>query len=81
MITVRISNSGTIWWFLNNNVHRVNGPAITSQSGIRYWLLNNNVHRVNGPAVIDQHGDVEYWINGHQLTDYEIMFMMQCVNN
>jgi hypothetical protein len=45
---------GTKRWFLNEELHRVDGPAVELSNGSKYWFLNgelvyskdnNNLHR------------------------------------
>ena len=44
-------------------------------NGIRFWIYNSQLHRTNGPAIIYPDGTVEYWINGHPVSEYEHMFL------
>lgn len=41
----------------------------------KVWRKNGKIHRPDGPAVVNRDGTVEYWINGIELTEYEIMFL------
>ena len=67
-------------WHANGQLHRDNGPALTDIDGYEAWYNYGNRHRVNGPAVIYSSGQVEYWFNGKELSEYEIMFMNEsCV--
>ena len=36
--------------------------------GPELWYRNGKYHREDGPAVIYANGNIEYWINGVQLT-------------
>ena len=45
-----IDSNGTKHWYLNNQLHRVDGPAIEYISGSKVWCQNNNYHRIDGPA-------------------------------
>ncbi|MAG26521.1 hypothetical protein CMI47_13320 [Candidatus Pacearchaeota archaeon] len=39
-----ITNSiGTKRWYLNNKLHREDGPAILHQNGDKYWYLNGKL--------------------------------------
>jgi hypothetical protein len=44
----------------NNQLHRVDGPAVIRPDGRQYWLLHGQYHRVGGPAVIYSDGG-QYW--------------------
>lgn len=54
----------TYRYFVNNNLHRVDGPAIVDKHlGNEYWQYGLR-HRTDGPAVIHKNGRLEYWQNG-----------------
>jgi len=38
-------------WYLNDELHRVDGPAEEMVDGSKFWYLNGILHRVDGPAV------------------------------
>ena len=43
-------------WHLNNQLHRIDGPAIQFQyekgnKDCEFWYQNNNLNRLNGPAI------------------------------
>ena len=40
--------------------------------GTKYWCQNDQLHRTDGPAVEESNGSKEYWINGKQLSKFEI---------
>lgn len=48
--TVKVSSTGTTFWYWHNKLHRVNGPAIEYANGDRCWYLNGVLHREDGPA-------------------------------
>lgn len=77
MISLTIYMAGAKWWFCNNQCHRTSGPAITAANGYKAWYINDQRHRLGGPAIIyhDKSGIDEFWINGHQVTEYEHMFL------
>jgi len=55
---------GKIKWYLNDKLHREDGPAIEYvEIGHRYWYLNGKKHREDGPAVEESNGHKEWWIN------------------
>ena len=56
---------GTKTWYLNDQLHRINGPAYEHPSGIKFWYLNGKRHRINGPA-IEYNGYKEWWLNDKQ---------------
>ena len=44
-------NSGDKFWYLNDKIHREDGPAIEYVNGTKIWLLNGKWHREDGPAI------------------------------
>ena len=49
--TVTVDDDGTKRWYLNNNFHREDGPAVEYTDGTKFWYLNGKRHRTDGPAV------------------------------
>ena len=54
---------GSQFWYRNDHLHRLDGPAITS-FGTRQWLINDKRHREDGPAFVAADGSREWWVNG-----------------
>ncbi|PKV47903.1 hypothetical protein CLU92_5377 [Janthinobacterium sp. 61] len=62
----RYENVEAVYWYLNNQLHREDGPAIERLSGTKEWYLNGQRHRENGPAVESANGTKEWWFNGQR---------------
>ncbi len=54
-------------WYLNNQRHREDGPAIEWADGTREWCVNGQWHRTDGPAFEDPNGDRSWYLNGDEL--------------
>ena len=67
--TVKVYDSGTKKWYLNDQLHREDGPAVEFANGTKYWYLNDQFHREDGPAVERVDGSKEWWVNGKYLGD------------
>ena len=65
--TVEVSD-GTKFWYLNDKLHREDGPAIEYADGSKEWYLNDDLHREDGPAVEYADGK-EWYLNGEQLSE------------
>ena len=78
---------GSEAWYLNNQLHRVGGPAITLSltsnkpfytmeialhAGDKAWYQNDELHRTDGPAVERHNGQKLWYINGNKLSPKEI---------
>jgi hypothetical protein len=69
----KLSNGGelyeddynTKYWYVNDKLHREDGPAIESANfyGYKEWYLNNKLHREAGPAIESANGDKEWYVN------------------
>ena len=63
---IRITPVGDKLWFLNNKLHRTDGPAIEYANGDKFWYLNNKLHRTDGPALeySDARRGGSWYLNG-----------------
>ena len=50
-------------WFQNDELHRVDGPAVEHANGTRAWYLNGKCHREDGPAIEYANGNCSWWLN------------------
>ena len=51
-------------WIKNNQLHRINGPALIAKDGSEIWFKNGVKHRNDGPAVILSSGEKIWYKNG-----------------
>ena len=63
--------NGDKFWFMNDKLHREDGPACEYENGDKSWHMNGQSHRENGPAVEWANGSKEWWLNGRKLTEEE----------
>jgi hypothetical protein len=61
---VVISCTGTERWYLNDELHREDGPAVIYANGTQLWFRNGQLHREDGPAIIWADGSREWFRNG-----------------
>jgi hypothetical protein len=59
-----VDEGGTKRWYLNDKLHRENGPAIEYTYGDKEWYLNGKYHREDGPACEYVNGYKSWYING-----------------
>ena len=64
-----IDPDGTKYWYLNDQLHREDGPAIESVNGSKFWWLDGQFHRIHGPACEWSDGRKEWWLNGKRHRD------------
>ena len=60
-----INESGNKKWYLNDLLHREDGPAIKQTNEYKAWYLNGKLHRINGPAVKCANGNKYWYLNGN----------------
>jgi len=65
------AGEGRIIWYLDNEYHRTDGPAVIYHNGTQWWYLNGKLHCTDGPAYIDANGTRSWWINGIKYTEQE----------
>jgi hypothetical protein len=58
------SANGDKHWFLNDELHREDGPAVEYANGDKQWFLNGKLHREDGPAIEYASGDKRWFMNG-----------------
>ena len=61
-----IDGYGTKRWYLNDELHREDGPAVEYSDGTKRWFINGKQHRLDGPAVELCSGTKRWFINGKQ---------------
>ena len=44
----------------NNELHRIDGPAVIFPDGEVLWCVNGRLHREDGPAIINASGS-QFW--------------------
>ena len=62
-----IDANGSKEWWLNNKLHRTNGPAIEWYDGSKEWWLNGKRHRIDGPAIEWGNGSKRWHLNGEEI--------------
>ena len=58
------SKFGNRLWLLNDEFHRVNGPAVELSNGDKSWYINGALHRENGAAAEYVNGRKSWYLNG-----------------
>lgn len=60
--------NGSIWWYLNNQLHRDGDlPAVELSHGTKMWLRHNKHHRTNGPAIEWAGGEGNWFLEGERI--------------
>jgi hypothetical protein len=75
-----IDKNGTQRWYLNDKLHRTDGPAAIYADGDHYWCLNNTVHRTDGPAVIYANGGQLWYLNNVEYS-FDEWLELSCISD
>jgi hypothetical protein len=51
------------FWYVNNKLHRKDGPAVKYADGDKHWYINGKRHRENRPAIKYANGDKCWYVN------------------
>ena len=62
--TVKVFNNGSEYWYLNDKLHREDGPAVKHLSGDELWYIDGKLHRIDGPAIEYNTGSKFWYKNG-----------------
>ena len=78
MITykVLVNSEGNREWYMNDKLHREDGPAVEYFGGDKEWYINGERHRLDGPAIEDRDGYKAWYLNGkrHRLDGPAVEF-------
>ena len=69
--TVEVYDNGEKYWYLNDNLHREDGPAYEGYDGSKEWCLNGKLHREDGPACEYADGTKYWYLKGERVTEEE----------
>jgi hypothetical protein len=61
--TVKVHTNGDKHWYLNDERHREDGPAVENSDGGKSWWLNGKLHREDGPAIEHGNGNKAWYLN------------------
>ena len=70
---MKVWPNGAKEWYLNDKLHRVDGPAIENPNGEKLWYLHGNLHREDGPAVEWPNG-TKFWYLNDEKVSWEQVF-------
>lgn len=65
MPEMRFNEDGDKLFYENDQLHRLDGPAVTTYDGNKYWYRWGKRHREDGPACEYIGGSVCYYFDGH----------------
>ena len=68
MSTLTVYSDGAEMWWLDDKLHRINGPAVTFSDGTKMWYLNGQLDRIDGPAFTRPDGDEEWYLDGIKIS-------------
>ena len=60
---------GTKEWWVNGQLHRIDGPAYEDAYGYKEWRINDKIHRLDGPAIEESDGTKEWYIDSWEIIE------------
>jgi hypothetical protein len=75
--SVIVYKNSTDAWYVNQRLHRTDGPAIIRADGSQVWCVNGRLHRTDGPAFIHTDGSQEWYLNDRDLTNQITAWMAE----
>ena len=60
---IKIDKCGNKRYYINNVLHREDGPAVEYVSGTKHWYRNGLLHREDGPAIECSNGYKAWYKN------------------
>jgi len=61
---VKVDVYGNKRYYVNNVLHREDGPAVEYANGDKWWYKNGELHREDGPALEWVSGYKAWYLNG-----------------
>ena len=68
---VKVNDNGTKFWYLNDKLHRADGPAVEYANGNKFWYVDGKLHRTDGPAYEGANGNKFWYLNDKKLKQSE----------
>jgi hypothetical protein len=70
-------DDGCEFWYMNDQYHRDNGPAIVHPDGSELYYYHGMKHRLDGPAVVYPDGYRAYYVdnNRHRLDGPAVIYV------
>jgi len=65
---MKVWPNGAKEWYLNDKLHREDGPAIENPDGEKQWYLHGNLHREDGPAIEWPNGSKFWYLNDEKVS-------------
>ena len=59
------------FYYLDDKLHRIAGPAAEWADGEKEWYQNGLLHRIDGPAYEGANGYKEWWVEGKKMESQE----------
>ena len=63
-------------WYLNGELHRIEGPAIIWAGGWYEWHKNGKHHRTDGPAIKIANGEIAWALDGVEYSKEEWFLLL-----
>ena len=62
--TVKVKDDGSKFWYQDDHLHRLDGPAVEHPNGTKLWYIEAKRHREDGPAEEYTDGKKYWYLKG-----------------
>jgi hypothetical protein len=64
---------GTRKWYVDDQLHREDGPAVERADGTKQWYRDGKLHREDGPAIEWADGEKEWYLDGKKVAQEDVL--------
>lgn len=65
---VEFGGGDKLWYNKNNQLHRLDGPAVEYADGSNEWYVNGRKHRLDGPAIDYSDGTKAWYYHDDEIS-------------
>ena len=69
----KVDEHGNIYYFMDDMLHREDGPAVEHVSGTKIWWIRGKIHNIHGPAIIYPDGQTRFYINDELVSERQFI--------
>jgi hypothetical protein len=71
------TDEGNTFYYKDDKLHRMDGPAIEYTDGTKFWCINGGNHREDGPAVERPDGYKAWYIDDVKYSEEEFIILIR----
>jgi hypothetical protein len=63
-VYLHVDVNGSKAWYVDDKLHRLDGPAYEGADGSKQWYVDDKLHRLDGPAIEYADGSKRWYVDG-----------------